>query len=320
MASDRLRFGAVELPIRQDQELTEQDKCQLPVWDPHYEIDSERMEELALCVLDRVPGLLVGPTGCGKDSALLALASLLNQPVQRTNMHADVRVGDLLGEKTLEVDEATGQSVVLWRDGILPSAMRAGHWLILDEIDTTPAGIAMVLQQVLEAAQVLTLAANYGEVVKPHPCFRLWATANTLGHGDDSGLYAGTNVLNEATLDRFLVIQFGYLGKDAEARVVALKGGIGATWAHKLVEVATLVRNGAEKLECTCTFSTRRLVRWATVAKRLGLTGVYGAGTAGKLGKDHPVVRALRLAVLNKLDKEQAEYVKGVAKRVLGSL
>lgn len=300
----QFKFGPAVLAMNDT--VDPQDEVHVPTWDDKYHVQEDSLENIALCVEQDIPVLLTGPTGCGKSTLIMALASILNQPTRRVNLHGDVRSVDFLGQKVIDVDEQ-GNSVVTWRDGVLPDAMRRGHWLILDEFDAAPASIAMVLQSVLEPGHTLVLTSNHGEVVRPHPGFRVFATANTIGRGDDSGLYAGTNVLNEATLDRFVVEACDYPSAAVEAKIVSEKAGMDKELAKELVKVAGYVRAGFGKQECFCTFSTRRLIAWASLI----------ACFATVLPVKEAVARAYRLAVDSKLGPEDAQYVRGVAARVL---
>jgi len=298
-----LRFGVATVAVRDD--LTPYDEVFVPEWDENFQVDDRLFETLAVCAADDIPALLVGPAGCGKTQGVRMIAALLNQPVRKISLNADVRSSDFVGQKSIDVDEATGTSIVTFKDGILPDAMRRGHWLVLDEFDATPPGIAFVLQSVLEPGHVLTLLDNYGEVVTPHPSFRLFATGNTIGKGDESGLYTGTNVMNEATLDRFVTIECTYVVPSVECEILTSKTGVAAQIAKRLVDVATLVRQGFDKNECFCTFSTRRLLAWAAFTTRFG-------------ANDAAVVRGYKLAVASKLGREDRLYVAGVVQRVIG--
>lgn len=299
--ADKLYFGTAALTIYGA--LSERDAKQVPEHDEHYKFwNKEALEAVATAVELDLNILLVGPTGCGKTSMCDELAALVNAPRARINLDGDVRSSDFLGQMAIVVDPETSQAVTQWQDGILPQAMRNGWWLILDELDAAPAQILMTLQAVLENGHRLTLKENGGEVVVAHPNFRIIATANTLGRGDQSGLYTGTNVLNEATLDRFgIVLQYGYPPVGTESSIVRAKSGIDADTARQMCSIASKVRKGAENDECTCTFSTRRILNWAMLSVKLGDTA-----------------RAARFAVLQRLNPEDREYVRGVMQRVLG--
>jgi cobaltochelatase CobS len=307
---NELQIGVARVRVRA--ELNDYDRRHVPDFDEDYQIDDAMLEALAVCAADDLPALLVGPTGCGKSSGVQLLAALMEQPVRRVNLHGDTRASDLIGEKVLDVDPKSGQATVQWRDGVLPDAMRRGHWLILDEFDATPASIAMVLQAVLEPGHKLVLAANHGEVVDPDPNFRIFATANTLGRGDSSGMYAGTNLMNEATLDRFVVMSCGYPKAKDEAKILTDKCKVDAVTAERMVSVAGLVRSGYDKGEAFCTFSTRRLLAWARLAARFNDT------PASKSVSSKAVAKAYKLAVHPKLGTEDAQYVGGVVQRVMG--
>jgi len=300
-AGKRLAFGAANLVIRNIAELSETEQKFVPAHDANYHVDGELAEQLALGIEQGDNVMMIGPTGCGKTTLAQEIATLITQPVRRANLHGDVRSSDFVGEKVVEIDPATGESVIVWKDGILPEAMRNGYWLLLDEVDAAPPQILFVLQAVLDSGKLI-LTANHGEVVDPDPNFRIITTANTTGRGDDSGLYAGTNILNEAFLDRFgTVIKHSYMPEKVEAKVIERKTGVDANTAAKMVEVAVFVRNGFDNEECYCTLSTRKLIGWG---RKVAAIGIH---------------KAAQVAVLNKLNREDAEYVGGIIQRVFGN-
>jgi cobaltochelatase CobS len=296
-----LSFGVANLAINNEADIGEGDRKHIPIHDPEFDLDPDMVEILALGIEQGDNVMIIGPTGCGKTAGTKELACLLSQPVRRVNLHGDVRASDFVGEKVVDVDPVTSQAVVVWKDGVLPEAMRKGYWMLLDEVDAGSPGILFVLQAVLDSG-MLVLTGNGGEVIHPHPNFRIVTTANTNGQGDDTGMYtAGTQVLNEAFLDRFgTVISQGYLPEDKEAKVVARKAKITISLAKKMVECAKMVRAGLDNEECRCTLSTRRLIAWAQKADKLGTT------------------KAAQVTIINKLNNEDADFVKGIIQRVIG--
>jgi cobaltochelatase CobS len=302
-SANPLKFACgVELKPRDD--LSPEEFDFVPKYDFDWEISEteiEKWEFYAVAVAERENVLDVGPTGCGKTAGLFQFAATLNQPVIRFNLSGDARVAQFVGEKSVEIDPDTKQAVVVWKDGILTRAMRNGWWLVLDELDACPPQILFVLHGVLEKDGQLTIAENGGEKVSPHPDFRVFSAANTIGRGDESGAYEGTQILNEAFLDRFgVVLDSDYQSEDVEVKILVAKTGVPKNRAMKMRRVAAKVRDGLRNRECECTFSTRRLIAWASKSRFLG------------------AVKAAQITVLNKLSADDRTFVADIVQRHFG--
>ncbi len=243
--------------------------------------------------------MIVGPTGTGKSSLVMQLAAQSNTPLRRCNLNGETTVSDFLGRWTVRGKE------MVYSEGILPTAMKNGDWLLLDEIDAALPQILFVLQSVLEECGKLVLLEKDGEVVDPHPDFRIIATANTIGNGDETGLYAGTQILNEAFKDRFAtVIYLDYPDENTETEILTQKvSSLKKTAIRRLVKCARQVREAAQREECYCSFSTRRLLAFARKYDHLG-----------------NLTTALELTVLNKLSRDDRRVVEEIAQRNLGDL
>lgn len=224
----------------------------------------EHTNDVILDMIEKRPLLLTGHTGCGKTSLIEQIAARMNQSMVRSNMNGQTTVGDFVGMWTVKGGET------VWVDGVLPRAMKEGHWLVIDEIDCADAAILATLNAVLEKNGVLTLKEKGFEVVKPHENFRLFATANTVGcMAAFRSLYQGTNLMNEAFLDRFRVYHAAYLPEKEETRVLcATVKDLQPEVATQMVKVANMVRDAFQKEEVTTTFSTRRLIDWAEMYMR----------------------------------------------------
>ncbi len=250
----------------------------------------------SLLANDRI--LLVGPTGSGKSSLIAQLAARFNWPLRRVNLHGETGVSDFIGQHKARNSE------VFFQYGVLPTAMREGHILCLEELDAATPEILFVLQSVLEDEGALTLTDNGGEIIRPHPDFRLVATANTLGLGDDSSLYTGTNVLNASHLDRWTtVFTVDYLAAEQETAVIQEKAPeLSHALVDGMIKLATAVRKAVAEEELFTTFSTRRLLAFARKITPLGLN------------------RALEATILNKLPKHERAVVAELAQRHLPGL
>ena len=271
----------------------------VPAQDEEYLLDDKLSRHLTLSLIEGERVLLVGPTGLGKSTLIEQLAARLHWPVVRVAASGGLTESDLLGEWVVR----DGRTVFNY--GFLPRAMQQGAICLVDEIDGMEPEVAFSLHQVMEEGGKLVLLQNGGETITPHERFRLVATANTLGHGDESGLYTGTKVLNAAFLDRFTsVFELGYMQPEQEAEVVARRvPECSGKVVEKLVTVAGDVRRARENDEVFCTFSTRRLIDVARKHAQLG-----------------DLQAAFQLALLNRLAPADRQVVSEVCQRHFGAM
>ena len=230
-----------------------------PKIDPDYHFNQGLLAMILYSIVNRNnPVLLSGPTGSGKSSVITQVAARLNWPYYRVNCDVDISRADFVGQWVLRGKEMTFQY------GLLPRAMREGAVLIVDEWDAANPAVSFVLQAVLEDDGKLTIAET-GEIIEPHPNFRIFCTANTLGMGDETGLYNGTQPQNFAALDRFkLVEHVDYPPAAIEQKIIESKTGISdKSILSKLSEMAKLVRESFKKDEIRVTMSTRTLINIA---------------------------------------------------------
>lgn len=205
------------------------------------------------------PVIISGPTGCGKTYPVIKLCEDLKRDLAVINITNLSDESSLMGSVQLE------NGNTYYKEGPVLSAMRKGQVLLLDEFDlATPENI-MCLQTVLDGGDYFVKYT--GETVKPVDGFTVIATANTKGLGDDTGTYIGTNVLNEAFLERFIInYVIDYMHEDEEVEVLKstsqeLNAGASENWIKKLVEWANEIRSSKDKTDISHTISTRRLVQ-----------------------------------------------------------
>lgn len=247
--------------------------------------------------------MITGPTGCGKTSAVEQVLARLNYPAQSYTCGGSTEYMDLVGQYTL----VNGNTV--WMDGVLTTAMREGHVLILNEIDLVDPAELANLNAILEGAPLVITQLN-GEIVRPHPAFRLIATSNSNGSGGD-GNYMGVNRLNMAFMDRFVVIKEDYASEDTEMAVLEkLAPNIPKVLRKKMIELANKVRaifKGEQgDSELSITFSTRTLIRWAILTQRFQ-------------GANNALSYALDRALLNRCSEEERETIQTLAVALFGA-
>ncbi|HVI52960.1 MAG TPA: cobaltochelatase subunit CobS [Candidatus Sulfotelmatobacter sp.] len=242
--------------------------------------------------------MIQGYHGTGKSTHIEQVASRLNWPCIRVNLDSHVSRIDLIGKDAIVLKD--GQQVTEFREGILPWALQHPTALVFDEYDAGRPDVMFVIQRILEVEGKLTLL-DQSRVIRPHPSFRLFATANTIGLGDTTGLYHGTQQINQGQMDRWnIVATLNYLEHDAEVEIVAAKlpgydGEAGRKTVAQMVSLADLTRQGFMNGDISTVMSPRTVITWAENAKIFG-----------------DVAFAFRLTFLNKCDEVErpvlAEY------------
>ena len=286
---------------------SDKDNAFIPKSNGGYVFRRETLRDI-LAFLDDPDGdglYFAGHYGAGKTSLPYQVASRLNWPVQRYTAHSRMEFDDLVGTWKL----VNGTMEFLY--GPLAVAMRDGHLFILNENDRADPGQLAGLHDVLEG-HPLIIATNGGEVIHAHKNFRFLANGNTLGSGDSTGLYQGTNPLDIAYMDRFRVVEVDYPTKDVEMAILEnVADELPILIRENMIDVANRIRKlfigGTEvAAPLTITMSTRALCRWAK------LTLVF-RGAPNALGY------ALNQALLAKAEPEQKVALEQIAKDVFGA-
>jgi cobaltochelatase CobS len=226
-----------------------------------------RFNDIVADIVENRRVMLIGHTGAGKTSLIEQVAARSQHGVLRSNMNGQTTVGDFVGFWTVKGGET------LWVDGVLPTAMREGLWLIVDEIDFAEPSILAALTAVLEPQGRLVLKEKGNEIVAPHPAFRLFATANAVGAMSQfRHLYQGANLMNEAFLDRWRVYLLDYLlpAEETDVLIRTLAPHMTRPLATTLAAIAADCRAAFAREDLSSAFSTRRLLDWAELMLRTG--------------------------------------------------
>ena len=248
--------------------------------------------------------LIQGYHGTGKSTHIEQVAARLNWPCIRVNLDSHISRIDLVGKDAIVMRE--GAQVTEFREGILPWALQRPTALVFDEYDAGRPDVMFVIQRVLEVEGKLTLL-DQNKVLKPHPYFRLFATTNTIGLGDTTGLYHGTQQINQGQLDRWnIVATLNYLAHDAEVAIVLAKvpgyqTKEGKEQVEAMVKVAAMTRSGFINGDISTVMSPRTVITWAENARIFNDLGV-----------------GFRLTFLNKCDEIERATVAEYYQRCFG--
>ncbi len=206
--------------------------------------------------------MVQGFHGTGKSTHIEQIAARLNWPCVRINLDSHVSRIDLLGKDMIVLKE--GKQITEYKEGLLPWSVQNPVALIFDEYDAGRPDVMFVIQRILENEGKLTLL-DQNIVIRPHPAFRLFATANTIGLGDTTGLYHGTQQINQGQMDRWnIVTTLNYLSEDDEVKIVTSKHpNYSEEEVRNMVRLANLVRNGFKNGDVSTTMSPRTVLSWA---------------------------------------------------------
>ncbi len=249
--------------------------------------------------------IIQGYHGTGKSTHIEQVAARLNWPCIRVNLDSHVSRIDLVGKDAIVLKD--GKQVTEFKEGILPYCLQSNTALVFDEYDAGRPDVMFVIQRVLEVSGRLTLL-DQSKVIRPHPAFRLFATTNTIGLGDTSGLYHGTQQINQGQMDRWsIVATLNYLPHDDETRIVLQKvKSFAKTEAKRkqvssMVRVADLTRQAFINGDISTVMSPRTVITWAENADIFGNIGF-----------------AFRLTFLNKCDELERPLVAEFYQRSFG--
>lgn len=206
--------------------------------------------------------MVQGYHGTGKSTHIEQVAARLNWPCVRINLDSHVSRIDLLGKDMIVLKE--GKQLTEYQEGLLPWAIQNPVALVFDEYDAGRPDVMFVIQRVLEADGRLTLL-DQNKVIRPHPAFRLFATANTVGLGDTTGLYHGTQQINQAQMDRWnIVAQLNYLPVEKEVDIVTAKiPAMKKEMTEAMVRLAGMTRQGFIAGDLSTLMSPRTVLSWA---------------------------------------------------------
>ncbi len=267
----------------------------VPDIDPTYKFDPDTTLAILAGFAHNRRVMIQGYHGTGKSTHIEQVAARLNWPCVRVNLDSHISRIDLIGKDAIRLRD--GKQVTEFQEGILPWALRNPAAIVFDEYDAGRADVMFVIQRVLETDGKLTLL-DQNEVITPHPSFRLFATSNTVGLGDTTGLYHGTQQINQGQMDRWsLVATLNYLSHDAEAAIVLAKcprynTDKGRRTISQMVTVADLTRTAFMNGDLSTVMSPRTVIAWA-----------QNADIFRNLGY------AFRLTFLNKCDELERQTV-----------
>ena len=276
----------------------------VPDIDPTYVFDPLTTRAILAGFTDNRRVIIQGYHGTGKSTHIEQVAARLNWPCIRINLDSHISRIDLVGKDAIVLKD--GAQVTEFQEGILPWALQSNTAIVFDEYDAGRPDVMFVIQRVLEVEGKLTLL-DQSRVIKPHPAFRIFATANTVGLGDTSGLYHGTQQINQGQMDRWHIVStLNYLEPEIEQGIVLAKEpGFDTTdgreQIERMVDVADKTRTGFMAGDISTVMSPRTVLSWAQNARILGDIGF-----------------AFEVSFLNKCDETERAIVADYYQRAFG--
>ena len=276
----------------------------VPTLDPDYIFDAPTTLAILNGFSHSKKVIVHGNFGTGKSTHITQIAARLNWPCIRINLDSHISRIDLIGKDAIVLKD--GKQVTEFKEGILPWAFQNPVALVFDEYDAGRPDVMFVLQRILESDGSFTLL-DKNKVVKQNKYFRLFATSNTIGLGDTSGLYSGTNILNQAQLDRWeIVTSLNYLSLEKEMKIILAKNkklnnAKGKEKVANMIKVASLTRKGFTAGDISTVMSPRTVLNWCSNADIFKDTGI-----------------AFRVTYLNKCDDSEKKTIAEYYQRCFG--
>lgn len=281
----------------------------VPAIDEHYRFDETALVIILSALSHNLRALLFGLHGSGKSSHIEQVAARLNWGCVRINLDSQITRMDLIGRDVIALED--GKQITKFQEGLVPFAMQNPLILVFDEYDAGRPDVMFVIQRLLEAEGKLTLLEQE-RIISPNPYFRLMATANTVGSGDHAGIYQGTQIINQAQLDRWQIVhEMKYMPKEQEVALLLAKfpyladlqysanqhddgnGNNNIDVAKAMVDLAGLIRAGFMCGDIGTIMSPRTMLSWAQN------TEIFAGN----------VKTALRLSYLNKCDASEYHII-----------
>ena len=276
----------------------------VPTLDPDYVFDAPTTLAILNGFSHSKKVIVHGNFGTGKSTHITQIAARLNWPCIRINLDSHISRIDLIGKDAIVLKD--GKQVTEFKEGILPWAFQNPVALVFDEYDAGRPDVMFVLQRILESDGSFTLL-DKNKVVKQNKYFRLFATSNTIGLGDTSGLYSGTNILNQAQLDRWeIVTSLNYLSLEKEMKIILAKNkklnnAKGKEKVANMIKVASLTRKGFIAGDISTVMSPRTVLNWCSNADIFKDTGI-----------------SFRVTYLNKCDDSEKKTIAEYYQRCFG--
>lgn len=274
-----------------------------PIMDEDYVFDPATTRSILAGFSYNRRVMIQGYHGTGKSTHVEQVAARLNWPMVRVNLDSHVSRIDMVGKDAIVLKD--GKQVTEFQEGILPWALQRPIALLFDEYDAGRPDVMFVIQRVLEAAGSLTLL-DQTKVIRPHPHFRLFATTNTIGLGDTTGLYHGTQQINQGQMDRWSIVStLNYLPFETENRIILSKmkriaaADGGKDMVANMVKVADLSREAFINGDISTVMSPRTVLTWAENYEIFNDLG-----------------HAFRLTFLNKCDELERPVIAEMYQRV----
>lgn len=277
---------------------------QVPDFDPDYIFDERTTMAILSGFVHDWRVLVSGFHGTGKSTHIEQVAARLNWPCLRINLDSHVSRIDLIGKDAIVLKD--GKQVTEFQDGILPWAYQRNVALVFDEYDAGRPDVMFVIQRVLESSGRLTLL-DQSRVLRPHPAFRFFATANTVGLGDTTGMYHGTQQINQAQMDRWNITTIlNYLPHQKEVEVVLAKAPHlqtkeGRELVDRMVRLGGMTRDAFKNGDIATVMSPRTIITWTQNLQFFKNTGA-----------------SFELAYLNKCDAVEKDVIAELYQRAMG--